>query len=78
MKRPINVVTDILAPSLGTEVAKRVVQKAASSLRLPNEITHEEALKLLGVVIAEPGIVGVAGRFAAARIHLTWNTPPGA
>jgi hypothetical protein len=61
----------LLAPSLGEEKAGEIVGSAAASIDLTGELFEKtKALRLLDVLAAVPGIVGVTARFAKARMLL--------
>ena len=59
-------------PSLGDEKARETVHGAISRLRFEGKATFDraESLRLLEELAREEGIVGVAARFAKARILL--------
>jgi hypothetical protein len=63
----------ILSRSLGDDAAAREVGRVADGLGLPQEISALEALQILDGLAAEPGILGIAARFAKARVHLAWD-----
>ncbi len=58
--------------SVGDEKAREAVGAALSRLHLAhkNDLDRAESLRVLDEIAAAPGIVGVAARFAKARILL--------
>jgi hypothetical protein len=68
------VLVEMLGHSLGAEVAEAAVQRAARELSLGPRISRAQALMVLEVVAQEPGIVGIAARFAKSRVHLVWGS----
>jgi hypothetical protein len=40
------------------------------------EIDSEDALKVLERMASDEGLVGIAARFAKARVHLAWDGSP--
>lgn len=60
-----------LARSLGQEQANLLVKTHAQTLGFSADtMTREQAFKLLEEIANQPGIVGITGRFAKARIHM--------
>ena len=70
--RPLTLLVDLLAPTIGQEHARRVVEETARLLGLHETIDFDEALALLERIAVQPGVVGIAARFAKTRIHLSW------
>lgn len=66
-------VADLMARSMGTEKANAVVAAAADALALPEDMETAAALLVLERIANEPGVVGVAARFAKSRALLRWN-----
>jgi len=63
-----------MAQSLGEKLAEDTILKFASELRLrPDRFTMEEAMALLERIAQEPGLIGIAGRFARTRCILGWG-----
>ncbi|MEM9071250.1 MAG: hypothetical protein AAGE52_22250 [Myxococcota bacterium] len=69
--RSLESITALLSHTLGDATARRVVWRHARALKLPEELTQEEALRLLERIAKEDGIVGITARFAKTRIHLS-------
>src|SRR4051794_6438077 len=66
------VVATLLAPTLGQQKSEAVVAAAMARLRMDDgPLTLEEGLVILDEVAREPGVVGVAARFARTRVD--WN-----
>ena len=64
----------LLSPSIGAARAATAVDSAADVAGIEgDELTRDEALRLLERITAVPGIVGVAARFAKSRVHLVWD-----
>ena len=65
-------IVSFFTPSLGDEKAKETVHGALTRLRFEGKTLFEraDALRLLEEMAREEGIVGVAARFAKARILL--------
>ena len=72
VRRPLEVVAGLLAPTLGKERAESLVREHARTLGLPNELDLDQALLLLEHIAKIPGVTGIAARFAKTRINLTW------
>jgi hypothetical protein len=70
MSRSRRDLIEMLARSLGAEAAQAHVVRAADRLGLGQEIGPAEALRVFEELTNEPGLVGVAARFAKARLHL--------
>ncbi|MCU0656502.1 MAG: hypothetical protein MUF64_15010 [Polyangiaceae bacterium] len=67
---PIDVV-GALASALGSERARELVGAACKRLSLdPAKLAREQALRVLEVLSAEPGLPGVSARFVRARLLL--------
>ena len=61
----------LLAPALGAEKARDATEAAANKLGLDAyRLTKDDALRVLEVLAATEGIVGVVARFAKARFLL--------
>src|SRR6185436_3105396 len=71
LEQPVSVddMVGLLAPTLGQEKSEEVIITGAAALghRL-DRLTFEKARQILGKLGAEPGIVGVASRFALTRL----------
>ena len=69
---PVDELVAFFTSSAGEEKAREVVQAALVALHFAHKNTLErtEALAVLDHLAADPGIVGVAARFAKARIIL--------
>jgi len=65
-----------LAGSLGREAADGIVVKTCRELKLdPTRFTVESALQVCELIAQEPGLVGIAGRFAKMKLILAWGAP---
>ncbi len=62
----------LLSRSLGEDAARLYVVEAAGDLRLGDQLAVADALAILEKLAGSPGLVGVAARFAKARVHLAW------
>lgn len=69
--------TAMLADTLGTERASEAVDTAADALSLAGRFQDADALRVLAHIAEEPGLVGIAARFAKSRAHLRWDIPRG-
>ena len=65
-----------LAGSLGREAADAMVVKVCRELGLDTtHFTVESALQVCERIAQEPGLVGIAGRFAKMKLILAWGAP---
>jgi hypothetical protein len=72
--RPRAELTELLRSSLGDRVAEELIVRVATELHLETErFTKDQALQVLERVAQEPGLPGVAGRFAKTRVILLWS-----
>ncbi len=62
----------MLSRILGLPRAIATVDVAADKLGLGVEMADDKALELLARIANEPGVVGIAARFAKTRAHLSW------
>ena len=63
-----------MASSLGENVAEETILRFATELKLhPDRFTMDEAMALFERIAQEPGLVGIAGRFARTRCILGWG-----
>lgn len=72
-RRPRADLVEALARGLGKDAARVHVDTAADALGCGADLDAEEALRVLERLALEPGLVGVAARFAKARVHLNWE-----
>jgi hypothetical protein len=63
----------MLSHNLGIEKAKELIGETADQLGLPDELTNEQCLEVLEKIAAQPGLVGIAARFAKSRVLLRWG-----
>jgi hypothetical protein len=64
----------MLTSSLGEEAADEVVGRACSALGVgPKMFSKDDALRVFEFVAQQPGLVGIAGRFAKSRCILGWG-----
>ena len=70
---PRRVLADMLGRSLGADKARETVNAAATQLGIGEDLQRDEALRLLERVAQQPGIIGIAARFAKSRVHLVWG-----
>ena len=63
----------MLARSLGNDTAAKTVDLAAQAVGAGQNLSREDALRVLEQIAREPGIVGIAARFAKSRVHLVWG-----
>lgn len=70
---PRALLADMLGKSLGAEAASAAVESAAQSIGAPEKVDRITALALLEQIAQQPGIVGIAARFAKSRVHLVWG-----
>lgn len=67
-------VAALLSQSLGNEKAAALVGAAVEKLGLDERgISTDDALAVLEVIAAEPGVAGITARFAKSRVHLAWS-----
>jgi hypothetical protein len=69
---PRQALADMLGRSLGNDKAAATVALAAQQLGLGMHLNRHEALNVLEHIAQQPGIVGIAARFAKSRVHLVW------
>lgn len=65
----------MLARSLGNDTATQAVDTAAQVVGAGQNLSRDDALRVLEQIAREQGIVGIAARFAKSRVHLVWGTP---
>ena len=63
----------MLSQNLGIEKAKELVGEAADQLGLSDDLTSAQCLDVLEKVAEQPGLVGIAARFAKSRVLLRWG-----
>ena len=64
-----------IAASVGDQVADELLVAIARRLKLnPESFTFDQALLVMEQVAHEPGLVGIAGRFAKTRVILAWGS----
>jgi hypothetical protein len=68
-------IASMLARSLGAEKSASAVEEAALQLGLLTNLDRQQALRVLELIAQQPGLVGIAARFAKSRVHLVWETP---
>ena len=69
----------LLSQNLGTEKALELVAHASRELSFAEPMTTNQCLEILERIAAQPGLVGIAARFAKSRVLLRWassETPP--
>ncbi|MFO0618748.1 MAG: hypothetical protein U0414_39520 [Polyangiaceae bacterium] len=73
-RRPLSVVTKLLAAALGEERATTVVLDAAARLSIApaSDVDLGQALAILELLANTSGVTSAAARFAKSRIHLNW------
>ncbi|MDP2342967.1 MAG: hypothetical protein Q8O67_18570 [Deltaproteobacteria bacterium] len=64
---------EMLSKNLGMTRAIAAVDVAADALGVGAEMGNLEALEVLSKVADQPGLVGIAARFAKSRAHLKWS-----
>lgn len=64
----------LLSNNIGIEKAQELVTLAADELALGPELTREQALDVLERVAGQPGLIGIAARFAKSRVLLRWSS----
>lgn len=64
----------LLSQNLGMEKALELVGTAARELNFGGELTIEQGLEILERIAAQPGLVGIAARFAKSRVLLRWGS----
>ncbi|MEM7352821.1 MAG: hypothetical protein AAF657_18645 [Acidobacteriota bacterium] len=63
-------IAGLLAKTIGSEKASKVVDTAARDLGfLTSTLNREAAHKLLSKISEEPGLVGMAAMFAKSQLH---------
>lgn len=68
--KPWESVSDLLVQALGPQGARTAVEHAVHALGLGRTLTYGDALKVLEHIAREPGVTGIAARFAKTRLHL--------
>lgn len=63
----------LLSQNLGMEKALDLVGVAAKDLSFGAELTMEQGLEILERIAVQPGLVGIAARFAKSRVLLRWG-----
>ncbi len=66
-------IAELLSKTMGSEKANVVVDEAADAMAFPREMEASQALALLERIACEPGVVGIAARFAKSRALLRWK-----
>jgi hypothetical protein len=61
-------IADLLEHAVGRAEAEAAVERASKSVGFQGSGSLAEAMKVLEAIAAEPGLVGVAARFAKARL----------
>lgn len=69
----IDELAGLLSQNIGIEKATELVRAAARELALGERVTPEQGLAVLERIAAQPGIVGIAARFAKSRVLLRWG-----
>ncbi len=60
----------LLAPSVGEEIAQRMIDRALSELGVDGTaINREQAMRVLERVAQEPGLLGIVARLAKSRLR---------
>lgn len=63
--------------ALGEAKALEVVNRAATRMQQSSDNYDSQiALQMLEIIASEPGLVGIAARFAKARALLKWSSGP--
>ena len=63
----------MLAGSIGQAAGLERVEQACRDLQLSDaEVTQQQALAIFEHLAKEPGLVGIAARFAKSRVILAW------
>lgn len=70
---PRSALMDMLSGTLGSDKAAAIVDEAANALGIGAVLDREQALRVLERVAQNPGLVGIAARFAKSRVHLVWG-----
>jgi len=70
---PRRALAEMLGRSLGADKALETVTLAAQQIGVGEHLNREQALRLLEHIAQQPGIVGIAARFAKSRVHLVWE-----
>ena len=63
----------LLSQNLGMEKALELVGVAARELSYGTELSMEQGLEVLERIAVQPGLVGIAARFAKSRGLLRWG-----
>ena len=64
----------LLSQNLGTEKAVELVTAAAKELGFFDaSLSTQQCLGVLERIAAQPGLVGIAARFAKSRVLLRWS-----
>lgn len=67
----------LLSQNLGTEKATELVTAAARELGfLTPSLSTQQCLEVLERIAVQPGLVGIAARFAKSRVLLRWSNKP--
>lgn len=64
----------MLSRTLGSDKALETVSLAAAQLGAGEQLNRDQALGVLEHIAQQPGIVGIAARFAKSRVHLVWGS----
>jgi hypothetical protein len=65
----LETIVNLLASSLGDDAAREIVSREAGALGLGNNLTTDEALRLLGRIEASSGPASLAARLAIIRVR---------
>lgn len=63
----------LLSQNIGIEKASDLVSSAANELSFGDKLTVHEGLAILERIAEQPGLVGIAARFAKSRVLLRWQ-----
>jgi hypothetical protein len=68
--------TAFFASSLGEDVAREVIVRTALGMGMDSRrFTNASAHRVCERLALEPGIIGIAARFAKSRLILKWGVP---
>ena len=68
-----NELAALLSQNLGIEKGLELVGVAARELQFGPQLTKEQGLAILEHIAVQPGLVGIAARFAKSRVLLRWG-----
>jgi hypothetical protein len=74
VRKPLTDLAKLLSASVGDAKALDVVSTAARRANITTgDVDQQQALAILEKIASEPGLLGIAARFAKSRALLAWK-----